>query len=76
MGKLSSLRKLLVYSTNRNVAQYIFSLSDNDFVTQDGYLEGGKFAYSDSTGYNLDNQALVFKVRIPALSVAAEYRGD
>ncbi|TEY78300.1 hypothetical protein BOTCAL_0050g00320 [Botryotinia calthae] len=44
---------------------YIFSLSDNDFITQDGYLEGGKFAYSDGSGYDLDNQALVFKVKIP-----------
>ncbi|APA16051.1 hypothetical protein sscle_16g108210 [Sclerotinia sclerotiorum 1980 UF-70] len=44
---------------------YVFSLSDNDFITQSGYLEGGKFAYSDESGYNLDSQALVFKVQIP-----------
>ncbi|KAI1380489.1 esterase-like activity of phytase-domain-containing protein [Hypoxylon crocopeplum] len=45
---------------------YIFSLSDNDFITQNGYMDGGKFPYADSTGYNLDSQALVFKVRISA----------
>jgi hypothetical protein len=44
---------------------YVFSLSDNDFITQDGHLDGGKFAYSDASGFNLDNQALVFKVTLP-----------
>ncbi|KAF7925170.1 hypothetical protein BELL_0363g00060 [Botrytis elliptica] len=52
---------------------YIFSLSDNDFITQDGYLEGGKFAYSDGSGYNLDNQALVFKVKIPVGGLTQKY---
>ena len=45
---------------------YLFSLSDNDFITQDGYANGGKFTYADDSGYNLLNQALVFKVKIPA----------
>jgi hypothetical protein len=44
---------------------FVFSLSDNDFITQDGYLEGGEFKYSDDSGYTLDNQALVFKVHLP-----------
>jgi hypothetical protein len=44
---------------------YLFSFSDNDFITQDGYLKGGQFQYSDSTGYNVDNQVLVFKVQLP-----------
>lgn len=44
---------------------YLFSLSDNDFITQDGYLNFGRFQYNDSSGYNLLNQALVFKVRLP-----------
>ncbi|KAI0124925.1 3-phytase [Xylariales sp. AK1849] len=44
---------------------FVFSLSDNDFITQNGHLNGGEFAYADSTGYNLDSQALVFKVKIP-----------
>lgn len=42
-------------------------MSDNDFITQDGFLEGGEFVYSDASGYSLDNQALVFKVKIPEL---------
>lgn len=45
---------------------YILSLSDDDYITQDGYLEGGKFHYADESGYNLDNQALIFKVKLPA----------
>lgn len=45
---------------------FLFSLSDNDFITQDGYMNGGQFKYSDEGGYNLDNQVLVFKVSLPA----------
>jgi hypothetical protein len=47
---------------------FVFSLSDNDFITQDGYLESGNFKYADGTGFNLDNQALVFKIHLPAHS--------
>lgn len=45
---------------------YLFSLSDNDFITQDGYMNFGKYRYQDSSGYSLRNQALVFKVKLPA----------
>ncbi len=45
---------------------FLFSLSDNDFVTQHGFMNGGRLPYADSSGYNIDNQALVFKVRIPS----------
>lgn len=41
---------------------WVFSLSDNDFITQDGYMDGGGFPYSDGSGASLDNQALVFRV--------------
>ncbi|KAI0178734.1 esterase-like activity of phytase-domain-containing protein [Hypoxylon sp. FL1284] len=43
---------------------YVFSLSDNDFITQNGFMNGGKYPYADNSGYNLDSQALVFKVSI------------
>jgi hypothetical protein len=45
---------------------YLFSLSDDDFITQDGFANFGNFQYSDASGYNLDNQALVFKITLPA----------
>jgi hypothetical protein len=45
---------------------YLFSLSDNDFITQDGRMNFGKFRYKDASGYTLDNQALVFHVTIEA----------
>ncbi|KAH8197282.1 hypothetical protein TruAng_008565 [Truncatella angustata] len=45
---------------------FVFSLSDNDFITQNGFMNNGRFAYADSSGYSLDSQALVFKVRIPS----------
>lgn len=44
---------------------YLISFSDNDFITQNGYIDFGKQAYKDSSGYNLDSQVLVFKVRLP-----------
>ncbi|KAK7978326.1 hypothetical protein PG996_004369 [Apiospora saccharicola] len=44
---------------------FLFSLSDNDFITQHGLLNGGEFRYADSSGNNLDSQALVFRVSIP-----------
>ncbi|KAI3321154.1 esterase-like activity of phytase-domain-containing protein [Xylariaceae sp. AK1471] len=43
---------------------FVFSLSDNDFITQDGYMNGGNLPYTDESGFNLDNQALVFKITI------------
>jgi hypothetical protein len=46
---------------------YIFSFSDNDFITQNGYFNSGKDTYQDGSGYSLDNQALVFKVKLPKL---------
>ena len=49
---------------NSNGEFYVFSLSDNDFITQNGFMDGGKLPYADSSGYNLDSQALVFKVQI------------
>lgn len=44
---------------------YLFSLSDNDFITQNGYMNGGALPYADESGISLLNQALVFKVRLP-----------
>ena len=45
---------------------FLFSFSDNDFITQDGYMNFGQFKYSDESGFNLLNQALVFRVTLPA----------
>ena len=45
---------------------YLFSFSNNDFITQDGYLNFGRYRYKNASGYSLRNQALVFKVRLPA----------
>ncbi|KAJ5652055.1 secreted protein [Penicillium longicatenatum] len=50
-------------SNGRGKKEYfLFSMNDNDFITQDGYMNGGDFAYKDSSGFNLDTQVLVFKV--------------
>ncbi|KIW49794.1 hypothetical protein PV05_11440 [Exophiala xenobiotica] len=44
---------------------FLFSLSDNDFITQNGFMDGGNLPYADESGYDLDNQVLVFKVKLP-----------
>jgi hypothetical protein len=44
---------------------YLFSLSDNDFITQNGFINAGKLPYKDGTGANVTNQVLVFKVTLP-----------
>lgn len=46
---------------------YLITLSDNDFITDDGYMNFGKIRYSDgsATVPSLDSQALVFRVTLP-----------
>jgi len=80
--KWESLALLPVHGSGGDGEFYLFSLSDNDFITQDGklvvllvrrayadpiagYMNFGQFHYADESGYNLDNQALVFKVKLP-----------
>ena len=46
---------------------FIFSFSDNDFITQDGAMDFGRFPYKDGSGYDVDNQALVFQATLPVL---------
>jgi hypothetical protein len=40
-------------TSDPNNEYYLFSLSDNDFITQDGYMNFGKYKYSDDSGFNL-----------------------
>lgn len=47
---------------------FVLAVSDNDFITQDGFLKGGEIKYKDASGLDLDSQALVFNVRLPAHS--------
>ena len=44
---------------------FMVSLSDNDFITQNGYLKSGQYRYQDESGFELDNQVLVFRVKFP-----------
>ncbi|PGH11718.1 hypothetical protein AJ79_04741 [Helicocarpus griseus UAMH5409] len=41
---------------------FLISFSDNDFMTQDGHLNFGRFDYADTSGISLDTQALVFRI--------------
>ena len=34
-------------------------------MQREGHLNFGKYAYKDGSGFNLDNQALVFQMRLP-----------
>lgn len=63
--KWESLALVPVDGNGADGEYFLFSLSDNDFITQIGYLKDGQFRYADSSGYSLDNQALVFKVKLP-----------
>ena len=63
--KWESLALVPVHGKGNDGEFFLISLSDNDFVTQNGQLEGGRFTYKDASGYNLLNQALAFKISIP-----------
>ncbi|KAK2808911.1 hypothetical protein FQN49_008664 [Arthroderma sp. PD_2] len=43
---------------------FLISFSDNDYITQDGHLNFGKFKYADESGFDVDTQVLVFRVTI------------
>lgn len=44
---------------------WVLSMSDNDFVTQDGFISTGDVRFVDASGRNQDNQALLFRVKLP-----------
>lgn len=52
-------------NSNNGKDYFLFCLSDNDFITQHGRMNFGKFEYADSSGYELDNQVLVFHLTLP-----------
>ncbi|KMU72621.1 hypothetical protein CISG_09811 [Coccidioides immitis RMSCC 3703] len=43
---------------------FLISFSDNDYITQNGRLNFGKFKYADQSGFNLETQALVFHLSL------------
>lgn len=43
---------------------FLFAFSDNDFITQNGFVNFGELPYSDKSGFNLDSQALVFRLTL------------
>ncbi|KAI1360953.1 esterase-like activity of phytase-domain-containing protein [Xylaria arbuscula] len=62
--KWESLGMVPANPKDPNGEYFVFSLSDNDFITQDGYMNGGALPYADESGYSLDSQALIFKITI------------
>ncbi|KAI0186228.1 esterase-like activity of phytase-domain-containing protein [Xylaria flabelliformis] len=62
--KWESLGLVPVNPIAPNGDYFVFSLSDNDFITQNGYMNSGKLPYADESGFNLDSQALIFKITI------------
>jgi hypothetical protein len=42
---------------------FLFVGSDNDFITQNGFMTG--FSYADASGYNVDTLVLVYRVTLP-----------
>ncbi|KAK3381813.1 esterase-like activity of phytase-domain-containing protein [Podospora didyma] len=47
---------------------FLVTISDNDFVTDNGFVDGGRIRYTDDTLLvpSLESQALVYKIRLPA----------
>ncbi|KAK9453889.1 esterase-like activity of phytase-domain-containing protein [Dipodascopsis uninucleata] len=45
---------------------YVIIVSDDDFRSLLGEVNFGRIPYRDSGKYNLDNQALLFKIQLPA----------
>ncbi|KAK0702362.1 esterase-like activity of phytase-domain-containing protein [Lasiosphaeris hirsuta] len=50
---------------DKNDEYFLFTISDNDFITQNGFINFGKVPYKDASGCDLDQQALVFKITLP-----------
>ena len=44
---------------------YVISVSDNDFITQDGYYDFGNTAYADGSGLDVSTQVLVWQAHLP-----------
>ncbi|KAJ6260079.1 hypothetical protein Dda_5725 [Drechslerella dactyloides] len=44
---------------------FLFASSDSDFITQEGFANGGQIAFKDARGYSLNNQVLVFRIKLP-----------
>lgn len=63
--KWESLALVPVNGNGGDGEYFLFSMSDNDFITQDGYYDFGKDSYEDESGYNLNNQILAFRVSLP-----------
>lgn len=55
----------LVPVHNSKDEYFLIAVSDNDFITQNGFINFGEIQYKDASGVNLDNQALVFQVKLP-----------
>ncbi|KAJ8103189.1 esterase-like activity of phytase-domain-containing protein [Lipomyces tetrasporus] len=44
---------------------YVLITSDDDFITTQGHVNFGRRKYRDTSGFNLDNQALIFLITLP-----------
>ena len=57
---------LVPVNPHKNDGEYfLFSVSDNDFITPDGAKNSGELEYAAESGFDLLDQVLVFKVRLP-----------
>ncbi|KAH6866262.1 outer membrane autotransporter [Thelonectria olida] len=50
---------------NEGNEYFLFASSDNDFISQNGFTNFGRKPFSDESGYDLDNQMLVFRITLP-----------
>ncbi|KAJ9664821.1 hypothetical protein H2201_005042 [Coniosporium apollinis] len=52
-------------SSNDGKEYFMICFSDNDFITQDGRMNFGKYHYQDASGFEVDSQVLIFRVTLP-----------
>lgn len=65
LPRLMEVRHGVIEVARQLMSTFLFSLSDHDFITRNGYMDNGRLPYADESGYSLLNQVLVFKVRLP-----------
>lgn len=56
---------LAILPTENDDEYYLLTINDNDFITQNGYFNNGTVQYKDKSGFNLDTQALIFRINLP-----------
>jgi len=70
--KWESLAIVPVFDPKNPHDYFLFVGSDNDFITQDGFMAGQP--YADASGNNVDTLVLVYRVTLPSYVAPQQFR--